>query len=315
MKPAKIAVICVAALAAVGLALLVRSMGSSNDDKVQTAASAPAVTTAKVLVAARDLPQGTQITAADMTWKDWPLADLHPAYVTDGSVPRPAVEAAPAEETKDEEGSVSKVVNAVVSLSSPTAADELSGSVVRENILSGEPIQVRKLVRAGDSGFMAAFLEPGMRAMSVQVSAVSAAGGFILPGDRVDVILTREVDVETGDQSRKRTVSATVLQNLKVLAVDQATELATDERSVVGATATVEVNARDAETLALARAQGELTIVLRSYADAGGPRGLIPGAVRRGEGGGTVRTSGEGGNGPTVRIFRGANAPEEVVLQ
>ena len=327
MKPAKIAVICVAALAAVGLALVVRSMGAPDKDKATVAATAPVAATTKVLVAAVGLAPGHQLTAADMVWKDWPVADLNPAFVTDGSVPIPAADtpaaaAVESEKGKDdkarEEGSVAKVVDAVVSLNSPTAMDAFVGAIVRENILSGEPIQARKVVRAGESGFLAAFLDPGMRAMSVPVSADTAAGGFILPGDRVDVLLTREVDAKVGEDSVKRTVSATVLQNLRVLAIDQATQAPTEEKSVIGTTATLEVNNRDAETLALARAQGDLTVVLRSYADAGGPRGLIPGAVRRGEsyGGGRVSAaSAEGATGPSVRIFRGDAAPEVVVLQ
>ncbi|WP_297799147.1 Flp pilus assembly protein CpaB [uncultured Brevundimonas sp.] len=321
MKPAKIAVICVAALAAVGLALVVRSMGSSGQQKQGAEVTAPAAATTKVLVAAHDLAPGHQLTAADLVWKDWPAADVHPAFVTDGSVPRPDA-AVPTEETKD--GTVEKVVDAVVSINSPTAIDSFTGAIVREQILAGEPIQARKIVRAGESGYLAAFLEPGMRAMSIPVSADTAAGGFILPGDRVDVLLTREVDVPSGQDTRKRTVTATVLQNLRVLAIDQSTQAAAEEKAVVGATATVEVNDRDAETLALARAQGDLTIVLRSYADASGPRGLIPGAVRRGEyygGRTTVAAAGDAGapnpaNDPrAVRIFRGTSEPEVVVLQ
>jgi len=318
MKPAKIAVICVAALAAVGLALVVRSMGASDDKKATAEVSAPAAATTKVLVAAVDLEPGRLLTAEDMTWKDWPVADVHPAFVTDGSVPLPAnanEAAAPAAGKKKEDGTVTKVVDAVVSLNSPTARDHLAGSVVRESILAGEPVQTRKLVRAGESGYMAAFLDPGMRAMSIPVSADTAAGGFILPGDRVDVLLTREVDVPSGDDTIKRTVTATVLQNLKVLAVDQATQAPTEEKAVIGATATLEVNTRDAETLALARAQGDLTIVLRSYADAGGPRGLIPGAVRRGEGAVRAASSAASGDTRSVRIFRGDATPEVVVLQ
>ncbi|MEG1451220.1 Flp pilus assembly protein CpaB [Brevundimonas sp.] len=317
MKPAKIAVICVAALAAVGLALVVRSMGASDDKKAAAEVSAPAAATTKVLVAAVDLEPGRLLTAEDMVWKDWPVADVHPAFVTDGSVPLPTATeaAAPAAEKKKEDGAVTKVVDAVVSLNSPTARDHLAGSVVRESILAGEPVQTRKLVRAGESGYMAAFLDPGMRAMSIPVSADTAAGGFILPGDRVDVLLTREVDVPSGEDTVKRTVTATVLQNLKVLAVDQATQAPTEEKSVIGATATLEVNIRDAETLALARAQGDLTIVLRSYADAGGPRGLIPGAVRRGEGAARATASATAGDTRSVRIFRGDATPEVVVLQ
>ena len=317
MKPAKIAVICVAALAAIGLALVVRSMSSSGAKAPGTEATAPAAATTKVLVAATDLNPGHILSPADMVWKEWPAADLHPAYVTDGSVPRP--ETAPTETAAEKanekaEGAVNKVIDTVASMNSPTAADAFAGAVVRETILAGEPIQARKIVRAGDSGYLAAFLEPGMRAMSVPVSADTAAGGFILPGDRVDVLLTREVDVRSGEETLRRNITVTVLQNLRVLAIDQATQTPAEELSVIGATATVEVNNRDAETLALARAQGNLTIVLRSYADAAGPRGLIPGAVRTGDAAPRRGATGEEVDPRAVRIYRGANEPEVVVL-
>jgi pilus assembly protein CpaB len=145
-------------------------------------------------------------------------------------------------------------------------------------MLAGEPIIARKIVRSGDSGYMAAVLEPGMRAMSMRVSVETAAGGFILPGDRVDVLLTREQRLSdaAGAQAsgRAKFTSATVMQNVKVLAIDQTTTTS-DEHAVVGATATLELGPRDAEALALARSEGELSLVLRSYADAAGPSGRV----------------------------------------
>jgi pilus assembly protein CpaB len=113
---------------------------------------------------------------------------------------------------------------------------------------------------------MAVSLEPGMRAMAVPLSAESAAGGFILPGDHVDVVQSREVEGSTG----KRFVSGTVLKNVRVLAIDQTTS-ATNGTAVVGATATLELSSVQAEVLTLAKVQGALTLVLRSYADSNGP--------------------------------------------
>jgi len=295
----------------------VRSMGSSSP-AANTEAVAPAAPTAKVLVAATDLVVGRKLVASDMVWKDWPLADVNPAFINDGSVPIPA-KGEPAAPAKEEPGAAARVVDAVVNLNSPTAADAFVGAVVREEILAGEPIVARKVVRAGESGYLAAFLDAGMKAMSVPVSVDTAAGGFILPGDRVDVVLTRQVDAPnpaSPDSVIKRNVSATVMQNLKVLAIDQTTQAPTDELAVVGATATLEVNARDAEILALARAEGTLTLLLRSYADTAGPRGSIAGAVRRGDM--AVNRAGTGlagtDDGRSVRVFRGDAAPEVVVL-
>jgi pilus assembly protein CpaB len=192
MKPARIIVICVAAVAAIGLALVVRAMGSPSNSPtaVATAAPAPTVPMAKVLVAAKDLQPGQRLTEGDLDWKDWPAAEVNPAFITDGSTPVPATPAA--EAAAKPEGAVASVTRAATDLATGGAKADYVGSVVREPILAGEPIVGRKIVRAGDSGYMAAYLEPGMRAMAIRVTVETAAGGFILPGDRVDVVLTRE---------------------------------------------------------------------------------------------------------------------------
>ena len=308
MKPARIAVICIAAVAAIGLALVVRAMGSSSGEPVAVAAAEPARPMAKVLVAARDLAPGQRLTDADLEWKDWPADEVNPAFITDGSVPVPQAEpaegeeaaaAAPAEEEDKPEGTVARVTRAAEELTGGGAKSEYFGSVVREPILAGEPIVGRKIVRAGDSGYLAAYLEPGMRAMAVAVSTETAAGGFILPGDRVDVIVTIELERNSEeDANRAKFASQLVLQNVKVLAIDQSTRAGEDEQAVVGATATLEVRPSDAEALALAKSEGELSLVLRSYADTAGPSGRVS----------APRSS------SAVRIFRGG-APEVVVVQ
>jgi pilus assembly protein CpaB len=282
MKPARIAVICIAAVSAIGLALVVRAMGSSSGEAVATASAEPAVPMARVLVAARDLAPGQRLTDADLEWKDWPAGEVNPAFITDGSVPVPQPAAEEGAEDKaedtatDEEGAVARVTRAATELARGGAEADYYGSVVREPILAGEPIVARKIVRAGDSGYMAAYLEPGMRAMSIGVSVETAAGGFILPGDRVDVLVTVELQ-DTGGEGggQTRYASSTVLQNVKVLAVDQSTRAEDDQQAVVGATATLEVAPVDAEALALAKAAGTLSLVLRSYADTAGPSGRV----------------------------------------
>ncbi|MFK4058166.1 Flp pilus assembly protein CpaB [Brevundimonas sp. NPDC046655] len=309
MKPAKIAVICIAALAAIGLALVVRAMGSSGKPTATAVAAVEAPPMAKVLVAAKDLEPGRRLTDADLAWKDWPVAEVNPVFITDGSVPVPA--APPAEgdakapskaddaKPAKAEGAAARVTRAATDLATGGAKADFIGSVVREPILAGEPIVARKIVRAGDSGYMAAYLEPGMRAMAIRVTVETAAGGFILPGDRADVLLTREVKLPSGAAGGETSkfVAATVMQNVKVLAIDQATRAAEDAQAVVGATATLEVSARDAEVLALAKSEGELSLVLRSYADTAGPSGRVAGAVNRGNAaasGGVVRVYREG---------------------
>jgi pilus assembly protein CpaB len=260
---------------------------------------------AKVLVAAKDLEPGRRLTDADLAWKDWPVGEVNPVFITDGSVPVPSAPAAEgtadtkAEMAKKAEGAAARVTRAATELATGGAKADFIGSVVREPILAGEPIVARKIVRAGDSGYMAAYLEPGMRAMAIRVTVETAAGGFILPGDRADVLLTREVKLPSGAAGGETSkfVAATVMQNVKVLAIDQATRAAEDAQAVVGATATLEVSARDAEVLALAKSEGELSLVLRSYADTAGPSGRVAGAVNRGNAaasGGVVRVYREG---------------------
>lgn len=316
MKPAKIAVICIAAVAAIGLALVVRAMGSSSGAPAATAVAAvEAVPMAKVLVAAKNLEPGSRLTDADLTWKDWPIAEVNPVFITDGSVPIPgaaaegaAKEAKPADDKTDKvkkaEDAAARVSRAATALATGGAKADYIGAVVREPILAGEPIVARKIVRAGDSGFMAAYLEPGMRAMAIRVTVETAAGGFILPGDRADVLLTRQVKMPAGSASGEDTkfVSATVMQNVKVLAIDQATRAADDAQAVVGATATLEISGRDAEVLALAKSEGELSLVLRSYADTAGPSGRTPAATRRSDAAANV-----------VRVYREGQAEAVVV--
>jgi pilus assembly protein CpaB len=305
MKPARIIVICVAAVAAIGLALVVRAMGSPSNSPtaVATAAEVPVRPMAKVLVAAKDLKPGQRLTEADLAWKDWPVDEVNPAFITDGTTPLPAAEAAEDAATAARpDGAVASVTRAATTLTTGGAKADYVGSVVREPILAGEPIVSRKIVRAGDSGYMAAYLEPGMRAMAIRVTVETAAGGFILPGDRVDVLLTRETTLanmgaQEGDRSKF--ASSTVMQNIKVLAIDQSTRAGDEEQAVVGATATLEVGPRDAEALALAKSEGELSLVLRSYADTGGPSGRVAAPVRQSS---------------AIRVYRGGS-PEVVVVQ
>ena len=311
MKPARIAVICVAAVAAIGLAFVVRAMGSSGKPVAVAAASpAPvAVPMAKVLVAARDLEPGKRLADADLTWKEWPVAEVNPAFITDGTVPLPAppaqseaapagaVEGAPAKPA----GAVASVTRTATNLATGGAKGDYFGSVVREPILAGEPIVARKIVRAGDSGYLAAYLEPGMRAMAIKVTVETAAGGFILPGDRVDVLLTQEAASSSLDGAQaSKFRSSTVMQNVKVLAIDQTTRAGEDAQSVVGATATLELRPADSEVLALAKSEGELSLVLRSYADTAGPSGRVNTPSR------TTNTA--------VRIYRNSGQPPETVV-
>ena len=297
MGPVRILILVVALAAAVGAVVVVRGMSKAQSRPV-VAAAAPVVVekpSSQVLVAKRDLPAGAKLEASDMTWQAWPQESLNPAFLVQAPAAKPT-------------GEVGKIAVAANDLAkTATGAQDpallnLVGAVVREPILANEPMTERKLVRAGSAGIMAVGLAPGMRAMAVPLSAESAAGGFILPGDHVDVVQSRLL--EGGPQGGgKRYTSGTVLKNVKVLAIDQATQ-APKGTAVIGATATLELSPVQSEVLVLAKVQGELTLVLRSYADITGPAVTV------------AQNSGAeaGFQASVVRIFKNGQ-PTEVTVQ
>jgi pilus assembly protein CpaB len=137
-------------------------------------------------------------------------------------------------------------------------------------------------VKGGQGGYMSVVLQPGMRAVAVPVNVESGAGGFILPGDRVDVLMSRKLEGQSAQVGAVNIGSAgapvaaeTVLQNVRVLAIDQQVQPAKDAKTIVGAAATLEVPAEDVEILVKAHAAGELSLALRSYADLGARIGPV----------------------------------------
>jgi pilus assembly protein CpaB len=301
MGPVRILILAVALAAAIGAVVIVRGMSKAQvPTKVVVAAATTVVEkpTAQVLVAKRDLPAGTRLEQTDMTWQAWPQESLNPAFVLQTTVAKP-------------EGGVAKVTGAAKDIAqravgAPDAAlTALVGAVVRETILANEPMTDRKLVRAGSAGIMAITLESGMRAMSVSLSAESAAGGFILPGDHVDVVESRLLEGQA-QGGGKHVLAATVMKNVKVLAIDQ-NLTAPKGSSVVGATATLELNPQQAEVMIQAKAQGELTLVLRSYADIAGPAMTVAQNTGKADEG-VFRAS-------VVRVFKSGTASEVTVTQ
>jgi pilus assembly protein CpaB len=260
--------VSVSLVAAISLALVARGIASSHDRPVAAIPAPVEKPMVRVLVAKHDLAPGDKLTAADFTWQPWPAEGLNPAFVTDGAAPSAASSKAPA---------TVKIETAAVNAAAEKAHEMMSGgqggaaakfvdAIVRDPILQGEPIIQGKVVHSGAAGVLAVTLDPGMRAMAVPLSAESAAGGFILPGDHVDVVQSRQIDSPSGG---KKFASGSVLQNVKVMAIDQSTH-AEKGASVIGATATLEVTPAQAELLALSKAEGELTLILRSYADIAG---------------------------------------------
>jgi pilus assembly protein CpaB len=317
MKTSRYAVIGLAAIAALILAFLVRGMIAGNGShKAVASVQAPAQPTARVLVAARDLPAGTRIADADLTWQDWPVNTLNPAYIVEGGSPAAATEAssqatsgaAPAAGTEDaaaKGGTVAvkkpgnELVQAVTDKVMPSPTKEAYiGGVTREAIVANEPIIDSKVVRSDEGGYMAVMLNPGMRALAVPVSVDNTAGGFILPGDRVDILVTHQTPRTSGSGTIDSVQP--VLRNIRVLAIDQQVSVEEGKQSVIGATATLEVSPGDGQVVTLAKASGTLSLMLRSYADATGPSGAVAAAA-----------TGEGDK--SVRVFRPDQTTEVMV--
>jgi pilus assembly protein CpaB len=150
----------------------------------------------------------------------------------------------------------------------PDAIEQLSGAIARSPFVAGEPIREAKLIKANGSGYMAAVLDKGMRAVSTEISPETGAGGFILPNDRVDVILSRRDREAEKAGAADTQVSETILSNIRVLAIDQTLGEKDGQKVVIGKTVTLELAPHQAETLALSRQLGTLSLALRSLADA-----------------------------------------------
>lgn len=271
MSPVRLLIVLIAAVSAIGLAVVLqRALGGKPALPVAMAApaAAPSKPMTQVLVAKRDLPIGTRLVAADVAWQAWPSDAINGAFITNG--------AAPAAPDGKVEAAKAAVTGAADQMIGGDPAKVVEGAIVRDPILTGEPITSRKIVRGGEGGYLSVVLTPGKRAMAVPVTSETAVGGFILPGDRVDVLMTREIQ-PTGDNSGPsgRIIRAeTVLQNIRVLALDQSTSAEKDAKSIVAATATLEVGPVEAEALTRAKASGPITLALRAYTDLGGPSGI-----------------------------------------
>ena len=267
----RVVILVVAAFAAICLMLIVRSIAGHKPAMAPVVAAAPERPMTQVLVAHKDLSVGTRIVAGDVVWQPWPADGVNPAFITDGQAAAPLPRGTVA--------TMAQKATAVVANTGPMEA--VYGAIVRAPILANEPVVQAKLVRDGQGGFMAVVLHPGMRAVAIPISVSTAAGGFILPGDRVDVMQAKQSE---GPTAAHGYTSQTLLQNVEVLAIDQASEPAKGAQAMVGATATLEVPAADAEVMTRAKAQGEVVLALRSYADAGGASGRgSPGAQATGE--------------------------------
>ncbi len=235
MNVRKLMLMVGALVLAVVCALVARSMftGSATPQAAAMVAAEP--TGPEVLVATRTLPVGTIIGPDTFRYQPWPKDLVGSAYFIKGETP----------------------------------PQNLTGTVVRYPITAGQPITQGALIKPGDRGFLAAALAPGMRAVTIAVSAQSSVAGFVFPGDRVDLLLTQAV--AGGGDGQPLKVTETIVRNMRVLATDQKTDKTSDSdgKTVVHtfSNVTIETTPKLSEKIAVAQTIGSLSLSLRSIAD------------------------------------------------
>ncbi len=192
----------------------------------------------EVAVASKPLKTGDAVSEANFKWQEWPKDSVFSGAVV-----------------REDKKKVS----------------ELATGKIRRDMSAGEPLLKASLTAAGKGNVLAAAMEPGMRAMAIKVSAESMVGGFISPGDKVDVILSYQVKL-SGDEKDSaaakidKHASQTILENVNVLAIDQNSRKE-DDKAKVGRTVTLEVDSIGAEKLVLASEMGDLALSLRALGD------------------------------------------------
>jgi pilus assembly protein CpaB len=230
MNIARVVVLTIA-LSAGGVAAY---LARGTDEKSRPAEPVAQLPTVEILVAKSDIGLGQALKPEDLQWQMWPAATASG--------------------------------NLINRASKADAITEIAGSIARAPFIAGEPIREQKLVKANGSGFMAAILPTGMRAISTEISPETGAGGFILPNDRVDVILSRR-EKNPDSKGPDLVIAEIILTNVRVLAIDQAPKEKEGINTLVGKTATLELKPEQAETLARARQGGTLSLALRSITD------------------------------------------------
>jgi pilus assembly protein CpaB len=247
MKAARLVVLGVA-VAAGGIAALL--VGRNHQPEAPKPTVAP-LETVEVLIAKKDLERGQLIAASDIEWQTWPKAATNSSFIQ--------------------------------KTAQPNAIEHFVGAIVREPVAAGQPIYDPMVVFAKGSGYMAAILPKGMRAVAMNVAPDSGAGGFILPGDHVDVVLTHhDKEAEKENAGTEKILSDTILRNVPVLAADQTVEDKGGQKVLLAKTVTLEVTPAQGEELELARVQGTLSLALRSLQDSQSP--IPEGAAGKEEG-------------------------------
>jgi pilus assembly protein CpaB len=249
MNTARIVVLTIALGAGGVAAYLAREAGDTKPAPTEPVTQQ--LPTVDILVAKADIGLGQSVKQEDLQWQNWPAATASNNFIRRDSKP----------------GAIKDVI----------------GSIARTPFIAGEPIREQKLVKADGSGFMAAILPTGMRAVSTEISPETGAGGFILPNDRVDVIPTRRLKNPDSNQPSIVT-SEIILANIRVLAIDQAPKEKDGQNAVVGKTVTLELKPEQIATLTAGRQAGTLSLALRSIGDVNMVEDLSNGpALKRGQ--------------------------------
>ncbi|MEO8757592.1 MAG: Flp pilus assembly protein CpaB [Devosia sp.] len=244
MRVSRIVLVLVALVAAGLAAFLALSGGGSQPVQVESTTTVIPEARAQVLVAKTNIGVGERLSDANLQWQDWPEGAVRSEYITSSATPQ--------------------------------AISDMKGAVARFELFAGEPVQPAKLVRA-DQGYLSAVLDKGMRGVSISVSADSASGGFIVPNDHVDIILTRP-----GVDGRQ--TSETLLANVRILAIntrlgetgktggpdDGSADATADPKAQIFANtaiATLELDPGQAQTVITGTSLGKLSLALRSIVD------------------------------------------------
>jgi pilus assembly protein CpaB len=232
MKPARIVILATALAAGVGAAWMVA--GSKPPQPIRQVVTAPAAPMSNVLVAAKEIDGAIQ--EGDLRWLSWPKDRIPPGVISETD--------------------------------KPDAIAYYKGFCIRDKIGPGVPVDASLLSPPGQGCSMAAMLPPGKRAIAINIDqqGASTAGGFIRPGDHVDVIDTYK-DNAAARAGVDSTVSETILRDIKVLAIGQNIQQQGDERIEAGPNATLELTPAQAEKILLAQRVGQLYLSLRSMAD------------------------------------------------
>jgi pilus assembly protein CpaB len=234
MRARTLILFAIATLLAGGTAILVRSLLEQRTAEAEaTPLARPAAPQRSVLVARAAIARGQILKPQDFSWQPWPDGGIDRAYIQSGT----------------------------------RTVESFAGSVARDPFVPGEPITEAKTVAPGSRGFLAAVLGPGMRAVSVPLTATSGISGFVFPGDRVDILITHQLPtVGNSNPEPEHKASETVLQDVRVIGIDQKLDSKNGE-ALVAHTATLEVTPKQSEVIAVASEIGKLSLSLRSLVD------------------------------------------------